>query len=131
MSNPLNGTNLFALLLLLRSGTDQALLVVEGSSDSLTLAPHVDNSRTRLVPGYGRLSVEDAIQLSNGSSLTGVVGLADLDIDYLVGYPTLVIPNLVRTSNYDLESDLLHVEGLVERIIYSNAERNLVDDSLA
>lgn len=129
MTNPLNGTNLYALLLLLRSGSNQALVVVEGPSDSLTLAPHLDRKAARPVVGYGRASVEEAMTLAD-STLKGVVGLADLDIDHLVGLTTLRLSNLVRSKHYDLEADIIFTEGIVDRIIYAYVDRSIVEAGL-
>lgn len=124
----LSSPDLFALVMLLRSGTSQTLLLVEGSTDSLCLTPHIDASDTRVVVGYGRDSVEEAVRKSDRRKISYVVGLVDADLDdYLNPGRVVNSVNIVRTMNYDLEADVLSVPGLVDRLVFSQAERDLVD----
>jgi hypothetical protein len=128
----LSSPDLFALVTLLRSGTSQALLLVEGSTDSLCLTPHIDASDTRIVVGYGRNSVEEAVQKSDSHKVPHVVGLVDADLDdYLNPGRAVRSASIVRTTNYDLEADVLSIPGLVDRLVFSQAEKDLVDSFMA
>jgi hypothetical protein len=113
---------------MLRNGGQESLLVVEGESDSLTLTPHINMSKARIVVGYGRESVEEAIRLSDQNQLERVVAIADSDVDrHIPRVKTFSSPNLIRTQNYDLEADILFAENFFEHLLYSQASRETIE----
>jgi hypothetical protein len=132
MMQYLRSTDLYSLVRMLRAGTTQAILVVEGPSDSLTLTPHINKAETRIIPGYGRTSVEDAIRKAEQDQIPKVVGLADSDIDHLIPQvKTFTSANLVRTEHYDLEADIFYSDTVIDRLIMSLVHHDQIDAVLS
>lgn len=105
MRQHLTAIDLYVYLRMLRAADSRAFLVVEGESDSLMLSSHIDNEACTIIVGYGKQAVVAAIKLAdeNGPDLT--VGLVDRDFDPVEELEAS--PNLISTSFYDLEMDVL------------------------
>ena len=131
MRQCLTSADLFANVMLLRSGTNAALIIVEGSSDSRTLTPHIDASNTRIVVGFSKPAVEETLALCDTNSIPSVVALVDSDLENFTDAPGIVrSPNLVRTENYDLEADVFFAPGLSDRLIYAHVDRDHISQQM-
>ena len=116
MREHLTGDDLYAYFLTLRVIDDRAYLVAEDDNDCVILDKAIDPSSCLSIPGYGKESVNRAMQIALDQGLHDRI-LAVLDRDW-VGYGIEPHPSssVLYTERHDLDAELLLLEGLTERV---------------
>ena len=110
LSSLKNAGELFAELLMSRTGFDGSFLVVEGDDDSRFWRRKVAKDRCDLVIAGGRLNVEGLIARVDTHRFAGTLGLVDADFSAIDG--SSPSPNLIYTEHHDLEALLLQSSAL-------------------
>ncbi|HEY0135450.1 MAG TPA: DUF4435 domain-containing protein [Nannocystis sp.] len=110
LSSLKNSGELFAELLMSRTGFDGSFLVVEGDDDSRFWRRKVAKGKCDLVIAGGRLNVEGLITRVDTHRFGGTLGLVDADFSGIDG--TSPSPNLIYTEHHDLEALLLQSSAL-------------------
>jgi len=119
-----NPGELFAELLMSRTGFDGSFLVVEGDDDSRFWRRKVAEDRCDLVIAGGRLNVEGLIARVDAHRFAGTLGLVDADFSGIEGASPS--PNLIYTEDHDLEAMLLQSSAL-DAVLVEYGDRSLIE----
>ncbi|GAB7041427.1 MULTISPECIES: hypothetical protein [Catenuloplanes] len=124
MREQLTGDDLFAEILLL-SDHRKNILLVEGPDDVATLDSHVAEEHTFVVPGYGKTSVQYAIDLCDARGINNV--LAILDRDWVgIAEAEVSTPNVIYTDLYDLDATAIFAGDATKRTVAGLCDPNRV-----
>ncbi|MGC4981603.1 hypothetical protein ACLQ18_13320 [Streptomyces sp. DT193] len=124
MQNNLTGDDLFSYIILLRSGpTAKKYLLCEGDSDCAVLDPHINEDVCETIPGYGKNSVLDAINIVSQQNVHGVAAL--LDRDWQKGNSALP-SSAVSTDHYDIDATVFYTGDACKRVVAAFCDRNIV-----
>jgi hypothetical protein len=106
-------------VIMMRDLDERAIILVEGNSDCSIIDPHLNKSAAQTYPADGKRNVEKVVQALLERNEMNIVGLADSD---WTGTPwgTDKEPGIVYTELYDLEMDLLAIDGVIERVLSSH-----------
>lgn len=105
-----NPGELFAELVMSRTGFAGSFLVVEGDDDSRFWRRKIAGDLCELVIAGGRLNVEGTIAKVDAQRFAGALGIVDADFSGIDG--TSPSPNLLYTEDHDLEAMLLQSSAL-------------------
>ena len=122
MQDYLGDEDLFVYLRMLRSSDLRLFLVVEGKSDIRALERHLSLQDCAIISGYGRRTVLDAMRKMQEDDPDGCVGFVDRDFGNFSGEE--LPDNVVTTTLYDREADLLLLVGLVDNFISAAYRHN-------
>lgn len=125
LSSLKNAGELFAELMMSRTGFAGSFLIVEGDDDHRFWRRRVAASDCELVSGGGKRNVEGCIERVDDHAFRGALGIVDSDfgrIDGVAGADSS--PNLIYTAHHDLEATLLQSSAL-EAVLdeYGDASR--------
>lgn len=119
-----NPGDLFAELLMSRTGFDGSLLVVEGDDDSRFWRRKVADGLCELVIAGGRRNVEGLIAKVDARRFSGALGLVDADFSGIEGASPS--PNLIYTEDHDLEAMLLQSSAL-DAVLVEYGDRSRIE----
>lgn len=118
----LSGDDLYSLLLMMAAAETDEIVLVEDDSDAIVYTRVIDENRAQIVPGYGKATVEfamDRVVEQNGPARV----LAILDRDFVgMGTPPHQSADVIYTALYDLEAELLAVEDLARRLASAHSK---------
>lgn len=120
MFDSITAHTLYSDLMMERPLDTRPFLIVEGPEDQRTLDPHVSDGLCLIVVAHGRENVLGAMELVMENDLKNVIALVDADHTRKRDERT-TLPNVVSTDLNDLDSEVLHIPGLVDRVGFSHA----------
>jgi hypothetical protein len=123
MLSLLTADDIFAHIVLLRTVNDKTIVIVEGDTDCAVLDPHLDLRSCESMPSGSKTSATGAAKIADEQGMERVVALVDRD---WVGVlqESNDSPNVFYTDAYDMESTLLALAGIRERMLSAFADRD-------
>ncbi|MFG2317392.1 MULTISPECIES: hypothetical protein [Streptomyces] len=128
MHDNLTGDDLFSYIILLQSGpTAKKYLLCEGDSDCAVLDPHLNEDICETIPGYGKNSVIEAINIASQQNMSNVAALLDRDWQKAES----PIPSIaVMTDYYDIDATVFYSGDTCKRVVAAFCDRDRVRDFL-
>lgn len=111
----LTADDIYALILSIRSVRSTSILLVEGDSDAIALDAHLSETHAESLPAHGKLNVLGAVEIAREQGADSVVGLVDRDFVGILR-PRYEESDIVTTSYYDLEADILNLDGVCSHL---------------
>ncbi|MEW2552994.1 hypothetical protein AB0957_14810 [Streptomyces zhihengii] len=129
MKEYLTGEDLFSYLIILGvPGKSKRFILCEGDSDCAVLDPHLDDGVVETIPGYGKDSVIEAVQIAFDSGFTNVAALIDRDWGKSRRKPCdLAVP----TDKYDIDATVFYAGDVCRRVVSAFCDRDRVREFLA
>jgi hypothetical protein len=128
MLQNLTGDDLFSYLLLLGAGRkNQKYLICEGDSDCAVLDPHLVDGACETVPGYGKDSVVEAINLIDQQGIKNVGALVDRD---WCKSRKPISALAARTDFYDIDATIFFTGEVCRRMVSAFCDRDKVQHFL-
>ncbi len=120
----LTGDDLFSQLLMQRVVDDRTCLLVEGVTDIATLEPHVNPQECEMYYAGSKSALFRALELARAAKMAGVCGIADRDVDHLLGL-SCNVDGVIVTDEYDMEATALWSGRVLDRVVtnYSDPVR--------
>lgn len=122
MFDSVTAHTLYSEIVMQRDHTPRAFLLVEGPEDSKTLYAHISEEKCQILICEGRENVLGAMVLVCDNLVSGVGALVDADHSRRSVESRISLPGVVVTDLNDLDSEVLHIPGLVERVGYSHVD---------
>ncbi|MFF5931617.1 hypothetical protein [Streptomyces hydrogenans] len=120
MFDQLDGDDLYAELIMLRTNDPRAFILVEGPTDCAVLDRFIDTDCFTTVPAHGKQRALDALAIThNTTSLTAVYAILDQDWVHILEDP-INLDTVVYTDFYDLDACIFFTAGVYEAIAASH-----------
>lgn len=123
MLDSISAPQIYAEIIMQRDAAPhRAILLVEGVEDVRALGAYVNHELCRLMICHGNEALLGAMQRVNERGDHAVAALTDSDCGNAANDLRLTMSGVITTDRNDLDAEILHMPGLVDRLVWTHCD---------